>query len=330
MVSRLVFFVGVALALGSVACAPMAASVINSGLKDQKNGGDIPPEEPDLSCLRDLPQFEVSPRIDSFELTSGMSIGGGFKPGAVIPIEVGGKIGYSKGALRMSMDLSAPLYGPHSIATGIEKGTTFDFEFSIYAAAAIAKGEFSAWSKTGLYRASQAAIENTFEELKKNQRIQPVWSSVISESLGNGVYLLPVGADAGLMKGDEFHVYKTDYIWSGDKTPCKNPLLTYNRPETPFATIKVLHVDHFVATAAVQGNIELEPYDRIEIGKLVSFDDKTERTELRFSVRLKGFTQAEELVFTNGKETHKVDMTKNANILLNDFVQHKDGGYYVH
>lgn len=284
-----------------------------------------------MACLANTPDFQLNTSIDSFQLTGGANGNVGFNPGGILQA-IGVNVTYSTGDLEMAMNITTPLFGTDPIAHSTGKGVTNNFSIGTTGLVALLTGNIGAWQSTGLYDASQGALTDTFGNLKAGLPALPTWSTVVSAKTDQG-FLIPVGTASGVKVGDQFNVYKVNYVWQADNGPCKSPLkIALKLTNTPFATLTVTQAE--LRTASVTASLNdngtgVELYDRVEIKKLKNDSSGNTRTALNYSIRLGSLTQSANLAFTDGRTTQIVDMTPFVRNQLSDLVANKIPGYFL-
>lgn len=309
------------------ACMP-GVSFVESKIEGNE-GFDVPVDP--MSCLITTSDFQLNTSIDSFQLNGGANGNVGFNPGGILQA-IGVNVTYSSGDLDMSMNISTPLFGQDPIANATGGGTTNNFSIGTSGLISLLTGNFGAWQSTGMYDASQGALVNTFANLKKALPAQPPWSTVIAEKAKQG-FLIPVGTTSDVRIGDQFNLYKVNYVWQGDGSPCANPLkIALKTSNSPYATVTVQQVElrtAYVLVTSIASGATVEPYDRVEILKLKNSSDGSARTKLNYSIRIGQLSQAANLVFSDGKSSQVVDMTPFVRNQLSDLVANKFPGYFL-
>ena len=227
------------------------------------------------------------------------------------------------------MNLFSPLYKNAPISNSTGSDSSQNFSFSLSAVANLINGGIGAWHTTGLYALTNGALNSTYTNLMTNTPTM-TWSTVISQDLGNQEFLVPVGSTSGLIAGDTFNVYKVDYIWSGDGSPCSN-VLQIVKKNTLIGTATVAQTDYYASSVTIKNPTSpVSVGDRLEIKALVDAAGAA-RTTLRYSIHLGTLTQSKGLAFQTGLNSAPVmvDMTPFVRAQLQDLLVNQLGTFYI-
>lgn len=276
------------LVIGLAACSPMGASFSPNPTPKKTSGPDAEPEptppivteKPDLmKCLNTTPDFTLAPSLVNFQMTdsTGVSVGANAGIGGV---PIGAKLGvtYDTGKLMTSMRVTRPIYGPNPLPDTLGEAIAEKIGFDIGLSASIANIGFSQFTQTPLAKMSNEALIKNLQGVVM-QTLEP-WTTQVSDIYNDLEIEVPVGANAGIRMGDEFAVYKVEYIWDGE--PCQSrlkiirralnfPIATVVASQAPAGNTAILLVKELV------GNYRIEKHDQLVISKLVT-ETKTDCT----------------------------------------------------
>lgn len=281
-----------------------------------------------LACLASTPTYVLDTSVDAFTLTTGASASAGFGINDFWRA-IGIDVSYSTGELNMSMNLYSPLYKSAPIGTATGGDSSQNFSFSASVVAQLISGSIGAWHTTGLYSLSNSTLNNTFANVLANSPTT-TWSTVISQDLGGGEFLIPSGSTAGVLVGDTFNVYKTDYVWENGGIPCGS-ILSMVKKGALIGVATVTQTDYYAASVSIKMTGTVSIGDRLEIKSLVKSAAGTARTKLRFPIAIRSVTQAKDLYFQTGvnSATQKVDMTNYVRTQIQDMLVNQLGNYYI-
>jgi hypothetical protein len=284
-----------------------------------------PPVQKAYACLENLPNLVVNTNVDAFQLTGGVGGGAGFGLNGILQL-VGVNMNYSHGDLDMSMNLVSPLYGPGVIASALGVGGTDNFSISANVVVQLVNGSLGVWKSTGMYQASEDALEHAFGKVINALPALPAWSTVVDQVIDQKRILVPIGSNAGLKAKDQLDLYKVTYIWS-DGVPCSGALKVAEPNGTPYATATVEYVSVNSAVLTMTSTTSVEVNDQVAIHQLINNSDGTARKNLSYSLKVGTTTQSADLIFSDGQTSRTVDMTTFLKQQLMDYFGSLDGYY---
>lgn len=275
-------------------CAPMAASMSNTGVT-KTDVVPTPPTKPDLlGCITDAADYELAGSVDSFAMDGGFGFNIGASPGGFLKL-IGLDVGYSKGTMTTAMHLFRPLRNPSAIANATGDATRNSIKFGIDFGINIIGGGLSFWSTTRPAEMASAALQknitNLLTTLGDNE---PEWETHISYMVSDTEFQIPVGYKSGIMKGDEFEIYPVAFDWADPNKPCGSQL-NFERPlsDKPIAKAYVKYKPEAdVADLVVVGEVsgKLEKYNKVVISKLADGADQQPRTSLGRIIHIRSMT----------------------------------------
>ena len=304
-----------------VACGPVQNSAKFDAINDKQEVPQVsdpipvPPPEPlkknELWCFADKVDFELRTAISRFEMTGGTSAHAGFGiPGTPIQA-INFNLRYSKGQLDSSMSL-IPFLKTRELTMVHGLGEMTDLAFGAEILAGWAGG-FQYQSRTPVYQISQSALVNNLANLSAtlpNLGLDPWWVPVIEVLEEENGFVIPIGADGGVMKGDEFKIMSVIHDWTGK--PCESELRMIRKKSTEpivLATAEEVRTD--VAFLKLKGipKSKIELYGHVEISKLVTpkAARPQQRTELPRSVRV-GRVTSPRLRFQTSNGYEEIDL----------------------
>lgn len=263
---------------GLAACAPMEANFKpNPDIAKATDPTVVPTpppvttEKPDLmGCLNKIPDYSISPTLVNFQMTDSSGVTVGVNTG-ISGVPVGAKLGvqYETGKLITSMRVTRPLYGASPLPDTQGLATAQKIGFDIGLSASIANLGFNQFTQTPLAKMSNDALIMNLQNVVR-ETTDP-WSSQVSMSYSDSQFEIPAGANAGIQIGDEFALYKVDYVWEGD--PCQSNLKVIRQlSNIPFATAVASQAPAantaVLTVVTLMNGMKIEKHDRVVMSKL--------------------------------------------------------------
>jgi len=214
--------------------------------------GSPPPSTEELyvdstpQCVVDLPHFQISGNVNSFEFQSSFGINFGYTPGGNYSGTSGSvSMKVSKAQMDLVMIGKDPLTRALATSSNVNSNQTktdlgLTIDFSQF------QGNPNYYLSTPLAKVSQKGLELALKDFKK-QSDQQLWVGRILKNINKEELMVNHGSQAGLMKGDQFEIYNVDHFWEAE--PCTSAYVGSKR--TTSAPVAIVEVDQLSQSSSV-------------------------------------------------------------------------------
>ena len=262
--------------------------------------------------MPDATDYNLSPSVYSFAMTSDNGINFGFSKGGGLIGAIGLGVRIKSGTLDLAMEIQKPLEPEVQTVLGKSKLTNADFNFNIDVS--VVKVGLGSQSQTSISKLSAVGFEDLLKSTSAQIARDPnPWSTHITQALDGKHFKIPVGSLGGVHYGDQFKVYKYHYTYNDESVGCRSGATGgYKLSATPIATLVPLQIASGFTTLVPVGTplAAIGVNDLIEIGELYKAK-KNDKRSLKKSVRLAKATQSGHIVVEGVGD---IDLTTYLNI----------------
>jgi hypothetical protein len=233
-----------------------------------------PIKSDEISCLANLPQYQLWGTVNSFELMSKIGLGIGFTRTGSLPVTGIPSLNFGVETYQLDMNMVAthPLTMTQYAGTNVTaKQTRTQVDFSLPLSNLLLDPSF--YFQTPLARVSYNALEKAVKDIQEQLDSKEWYTRVLMAD--EHVATILAGSNHNVQKGDIFDIYNEKTIWGSDNgeipVPCESKYLGSIESEQPIATVEIVSVSDDISNGKVvfESGMPMRMGAKVKIRKLL-------------------------------------------------------------